>query len=645
MLLLGVVLITLPLFSEAWSTTTTATTTITITQQPQLNGRRIRRTSPLAASSIDEELQTTAQIITLDDGPDGSVDVIRVLSNGTDRGHALQNRHASHRQNAHQRKKQQQLQHQFHTDQLHTPTNNTENEDGFLETTTPIKEHRNDKTEELNFTTRSLWRRRHARSITEGIRREKASTQLSSLLKRAHDETIGANRRRLIARTITGFISAVAEEADGLEVGVSARKDSPIWEKEIDEIQINFSRLGFRPLRLGGLNDAIHTLEDSIQKNQKKKPTTASSSSSLVSATSSPNGSSSSHTKKASSSSSISEDLEMTDVSCMNEAFERIDADNSGTLDRDEIAMALDVVTASNSDEKLLTALASELVELYDTNGDGVVDFEEYQLMVEDMAALRQVQMDRKAEQEGAEGNDGAISNDEQKDTASKGGRWFNFWRGGDSPSLELPEQEATIEMAEALAAPSPELSVIEDTTDENPPIKGTGTITLTDLKLDLRRLLFGFLPFVKKITPGGPLVLEPFTATVHGSFSEQDLAQSFLLDDGLRRLVARALRRRVRSVRDLMDGAVFYGRSWNMASVRAPVVEVPELTEITFDKQNRLLITGRVLIRTSPDAPVIENAFKVRTQLGTRKNGQVIRLEQPELALVLECPQAWERK
>jgi hypothetical protein len=50
-------------------------------------------------------------------------------------------------------------------------------------------------------------------------------------------------------------------------------------------------------------------------------------------------------------------------------------------------------------------------------------------------------------------------------------------------------------------------------------------------------------------------------------------------------------------------------------------------------------------MIRTSPDAPVIENAFKVRTKLGTRKDGQVIRLEQPELALVIECPQSWERK
>ena len=309
----------------------------------------------------------------------------------------------------------------------------------------------------------------------------------------------------------------------------------------------------------------------------------------------------------------------MTSVSSMNEAFQRIDADRSGTLDRDEIAMALDLVTSSDSDEKLLAALASELVELYDTNGDGVVDFEEYQCMVNDMAALRKQNSENGSERH------------------PNKNRWPSFGRG--TANSTTSDDDASPPRVTDTLYTNGEVS------EKETGVKGTGMITLTDLKLDLRQLLFGFVPFIRNITPGGPLVLEPFTATVHGSFNKDDVLESQLVDMGLRRLVARALRRRMGSVRDIMDGALFYGRSWNMASGKAPLIEVPRLTEVEFDSEDRLVITGRAMIRTSPDAPVIENAFKVRTKLGTRKDGQVIRLEQPELALVLECPQSWERK
>ena len=132
---------------------------------------------------------------------------------------------------------------------------------------------------------------------------------------------------------------------------------------------------------------------------------------------------------------------------------------------------------------------------------------------------------------------------------------------------------------------------------------------------------------------------------TLSASFNRNDIIESELLDDALRRLVARALRRRVRSVRDFFDGAVFYGRQWNMASKQAPVVEVPKLTNIEFDRRDRLIITGRARIRASPDQPFIEQSFKLRTKLGTRNHGQYIRLDAPELAIVVECPKAWERK
>jgi len=80
------------------------------------------------------------------------------------------------------------------------------------------------------------------------------------------------------------------------------------------------------------------------------------------------------------------------------------------------------------------------------------------------------------------------------------------------------------------------------------------------------------------------------------------------------------------------------------MASKKAPVVEVPKLTNIEFDKKDRLIITGRARVRTSPDQPFVENSFKLRTKLGTRENGQYIRLEEPELAIILECPKSYER-
>jgi hypothetical protein len=63
----------------------------------------------------------------------------------------------------------------------------------------------------------------------------------------------------------------------------------------------------------------------------------------------------------------------------------------------------------------------------------------------------------------------------------------------------------------------------------------------------------------------------------------------SFLLDSGLRRLVARALRVRVRSYRDVVDGALFFGRK------TAPVVELLGLSNAEFDSRGKMVITGRV--------------------------------------------------
>jgi len=66
-------------------------------------------------------------------------------------------------------------------------------------------------------------------------------------------------------------------------------------------------------------------------------------------------------------------------------------------------------------------------------------------------------------------------------------------------------------------------------------------------------------------------------------------------------------------------------------------------LVNVEFDSRDKMIVTGRARIRTSPDAPVVTNTFKVRTKIGTRKNGQVIKIVEPELAFVFECPSALE--
>ena len=120
---------------------------------------------------------------------------------------------------------------------------------------------------------------------------------------------------------------------------------------------------------------------------------------------------------------------------------------------------------------------------------------------------------------------------------------------------------------------------------------------------------------------------------------------KSSLLDAGLRQLVGFALRVRVRSLRDFADGAVFYGRKWKRSSAKSPLVECTELTNVEFDNQDRVIITGRAKVRASFDAPVIDNSFKLRTKVATPRNGRAIKLSEPEIAVVIECPNEWEKK
>lgn len=344
----------------------------------------------------------------------------------------------------------------------------------------PVSQQEQD--EDTQPTLRKLWQRRHARTIEEGVRCEKTqekTTQLSKLLSKA---PLVPPKRGYFARTISGLITALAEEADGLVVDVDAQEETPLWRKKVDAIRINFSRLGFKPLRMGGLDEAIRSLEMEIPDSQVDR---------------------------------LAENLELAAVSTADEAFDRIDVDKSGALDRDEIAKALTLAASSDSDEKLLEGLASQLVELYDFNGDGVVDREEYQNLVADMATLRREEKARlemeTEEPEGIVGIRGAFG---------KFSRWIRREKPADEVAVETDEEgdtvvEATdtnigtdesqsldvVSMKEENYESSKDVVNISNDSAVNSVSKRGGSIVLEDLKLDLRQLIFGVVPVVKRVS------------------------------------------------------------------------------------------------------------------------------------------------
>jgi hypothetical protein len=498
---------------------------------------------------------------------------------------------------------------------------------------------------------RSLWGRRknnRRRDAEKGIRRAKLP-QLSSLLERAgamEHNTHSSTRRHYAARTISGLIHALAEEAIDLEVKVDARSDTPLWEKEVNEVRINFSKLSFKPLRIGGVN----TTQAWMEEKEEEEELGGDDQNGRVVVV--PGIVDDSDAKESESEEII---MPFLDLSSADESFRRIDVDNSGALDRDEIVRALNMAAGcleEDPDEPrsmVIQNIANELFDLYDFNGDGVVDRNEYQSLVEDMAALTTTQGERQSNE--------SSSWFSTLFTATKNyaTNIFRSTKSSDVDSKIAASNESSLvamvnepvqDTPGTLSLASMDATVVdvsESARDMGSVAKSFGSITLEGLKLDLRRLAFGVVPLLKHITPGGPLILEPFTMHVVGSFSSSDIMNSPLLNAGLQQLVALVLRRRMRSFRDLLDLSVLKGRDWTMASKMAPVTKVTELSSVEFDSNNKMIITGRAKIRTRPGAPTIDQAFKVRVNAGTRQDGRFIRLVEPELAFVLECPRPIE--
>jgi hypothetical protein len=217
----------------------------------------------------------------------------------------------------------------------------------------------------------------------------------------------------------------------------------------------------------------------------------------------------------------LARDLELAAVSSADEAFDRIDEDNSGALDQDEIARALNMAASSDSDKQVFEDLASQLVELYDFNGDGVVDREEYQNLVADMATLRRAEKAKLKKQDEEEQTSGGV-----RGVIGKVSRWLrrdNKDGNEEEGELDVVEiyddedgmvEDRFVDVSEDTTAPldvaalkaekfqsSEEVVNISDDPVVSSVAKSGGSIVLEDMKLDLRQLVFGVLPVIKRVS------------------------------------------------------------------------------------------------------------------------------------------------
>ncbi len=279
------------------------------------------------------------------------------------------------------------------------------------------------------------------------------------------------------ARLISGLIMALAEEVEGLDVKVDADTDTPLWNKTVHSIKIYFSRLGFRQLRMGGYvssefdPSSITALEKNTLAStflrrdgsgKSRRPTTAS------------------------------------------EAFDTIDVDKSGALDENELAQALKMAALIGGNKfvmrskETLSELASRLVRLYDADGDGVVDRDEYKALVQDMASLRQARL-REDLEEQTRDNIVPLLRDGGGEKKIWG--WISSLFSGSDDEILSPSN--TNSQSKITAVGNVDDSIIDVTSSEefwSSMDYGEGSIVLEGLKLDLRRL-FCVVPGVKRVS------------------------------------------------------------------------------------------------------------------------------------------------
>jgi EF-hand domain pair len=323
---------------------------------------------------------------------------------------------------------------------------------------------------------------------------QRKKKQLSNLLNSVNRQNT-KSMAGITSRTLTGLITALAEEAEGVSVRMIAREDTPIWRKQIDTVNIEFTRLGFKPLHMGGPDQQLVAPVEQVSKNkQSQQGTSATLPSPQLHKAIVVNADDDECPVKFI---LDTQGHPIADISCADVAFNQIDVDNSGALDKDEIADAL-VIAASaasaasvqpdemgpdieGSNREIIQKLAKQLVDLYDANDDGVIDRTEYQSMVEDMAALRQVQKER----EEKEKNPFTFEN-----IAPWWVSTFGSVLRGNKVSTDQAVSDGNEIFSEAI------VEMANDTVPET-----TGKIVLEGLKIDLRQLVFGAIPFVRHVS------------------------------------------------------------------------------------------------------------------------------------------------
>ncbi len=192
-----------------------------------------------------------------------------------------------------------------------------------------------------------------------------------------------------------------------------------------------------------------------------------------------------------------------------NEAFDRIDKDNSGALDAGELTEALKMAAVMGGSKigmrskDTVAELASRLIRLYDTNGDGVVDKEEYRVMVQDMAALRDARIRKELHQD--TDSDGANLMGLEEEALGKKRWWkqivgqlipYVFRGDGDNPASSMKQEQNRNDSTIS----GDIIDVTENEDFWSSMDQGEGSIVLTDLRLDLRRLVFGAIPLAKRV-------------------------------------------------------------------------------------------------------------------------------------------------
>jgi hypothetical protein len=508
------------------------------------------------------------------------------------------------------------------------------------------------KRKQLTSAIRNLWKKRHARSIEEGIRRERipeddnkkkkngskrssrnrrvtssssssssSSTSnkdelsvllqgntFSDILNEGGDDTNNINnkvkeesindeqdnnnnrkkktKKQYVARTISGLISALAEEATGLDVNVQMKDDTPLWQKQVDKLSIQFERLGVKQLKMGGLDDVLQQKEEMEEEDYELQHGISSNRYSDVSSTITDAPAAIKELDTVSTTATIQyEDDErelvnllknsnsststVSSSSSADHIFDQIDVDKSGALDAQELTSALIIASGITDPTPKSMAglgrLAQRLLRLYDTNGDGVVDRVEYKRLVADMTSVRNAQRLKQLKRQerrkqrlvkrqgrlnplrwgrvarraifrmrsGADSVAGAAdanvqkqlikfktrsttTNDDDNDQYEAMISSLNeleFGRKGNDDEV-FEDEDVSSSSPIVVNGYTTAMDQVEDISNDskvmNVVTKGEGSIVLEDLKLDLRRLVFGALPVVKKVCDRFIIYIQP---------------------------------------------------------------------------------------------------------------------------------------